>query len=203
MRGLRGLDEALRDLLQLGRAELTLRLAILASTVCFLVVVALAGSLAAWAAALGLLLGALTMLAPVSEAGLVTTFFLLGVWYFGVQDSPWTLWTPAAALSLLALHVTTSAAGRSPVAGGLAAGSLGRWTLRTLIVGGVTVAAFLLGWAFSRVDAAGSLVLATAAGVLVAALLLAARRWALTGPRRQVSSAAVAEESGGQADSLR
>ena len=203
MSGLRRGDLALRELVQLGRVELILRLAILAAVACFVAVAAAAGSMAAWAAAIGILLGAVTMLVPDSEAGLVTVLFLVGVWYFAVQDSPWSLWTPVAALALLGFHVATSAAARAPVAGGLPRGSLGRWALRTAVVAIITVAAFAFGRVVAAVDAAGSLALTTLAGRVVTAALVAARRWAWAGPRGATGSSRAESADGRQADSLR
>jgi hypothetical protein len=183
----RRLDDALRDLLQLAGAELLLRLVVLLAPAVFLAAVLAAGSVPVWAVVVGLLLALLTVLAPDSDAGTLTTLYLLAVWYFGHQGDPYTLWTLVAALALLEFHVATTAATRAPHTGRLPAGSLARWSVRTAVVAGVTIAVYAVGRAFAALDTAGSAVLTTTAGVVAAAALVAARRWSLRppgGPRR-------------------
>jgi hypothetical protein len=179
----RRLDDALRDLLQLERAELLLRLAILLAPAVFLAAVLAAGSVPVWAIVVGLLLALLTVLAPDSDSGTLTSLYLLAVWYFGDQTDPWTPWTLVGALALLAFHVATAAATRAPRTGRLPEGSLAPWSVRTAVVAGVTLAAYAVGRAFAALDTAGSVVLTTAAGVVAAGALLAARRGSLRPPR--------------------
>jgi hypothetical protein len=160
--------DRVHTLVQTARAQIPIRLITVASSALAIAALWLAASMPGW---LLVLLAVLTIAACAQPDTVIPALFIAAyaTSWGALTDRGATLWLLGAALGIGGFHLATAAAGTIPPRGDLPRAVARRWIRHGGIIGGITVAVWLLAVTFHAVDSAPNAALA-AAGLLVIAV---------------------------------